>query len=720
MFFKSSLKQILRTPIRATVLCVTTLLVSALLCLSMNLYMISVRNINAIKNNSLTTLASLETWGQSNNQGTLLQQLPPELVAEVMGKWIFGNDYVTKSQETDFVEKMVKRYLSGVYQLSLPPQYQPSSYSPLSVSLNKEDQVSLEHLTGVKALHLSNRFGAFYTPKSLKTNPSIAVGSICTDDVVVFRYKGTVSCDLSKSAYTLLNLDVLENFNSRYSYANRLLLRVSSPTPLTLEPGKTYIMQLADVSETAASFIGADGVTYTTPHVNGVRYAVLRETSYTLPTNYFYTTSNGQLTQTYQEPISSQQVLFAYDEAFWNSEIGMLFSAVCDAISVTGNSLTAITTNDLMTMRQFRSEVVYISEGRSFSASEYTQGAAVCLVSSIAAERNGWKIGDTLELQFYNCPQQYYQEANALPRGVQWLTSTYTDSAQFFDHGTFTIVGFFDGAVEDSSLREYANDAHLHSLHVIIPSAAVKNQPTATVSRYWSTIEINSAELNKFLFDLSASELLAARPLSYDNTVLLKQYLKDPTSNNTTGDSIMASTPVYNLRLTVYDEAGLAEVVTGLDQLQQGSRLLLFLSFLSTSMAVLMISLSLIGRIRRDIAGYYALGVRPWQMLRLSLYGILSLCTVSALLGSVMGYDITQTVAMKILEQITLSGDRVDFSAVVTDALSYNDYQLQLSVQPISILISSGMLFLLLMLILSYLVLRTIKKSPLELFRKRV
>lgn len=97
-----------------------------------------------------------------------------------------------------------------------------------------------------------------------------------------------------------------------------------------------------------------------------------------------------------------------YSDGFFETEQGAYFTEAIEALKINTNSLTAITTRDMGAMRPFHNGNVFISEGRAFTREEYDAGERVCVVSSAMAQLNGWELGDTLQLAFYDCePEQY-------------------------------------------------------------------------------------------------------------------------------------------------------------------------------------------------------------------------------------------------------------------------------------------------------------------------
>ena len=66
------------------------------------------------------------------------------------------------------------------------------------------------------------------------------------------------------------------------------------------------------------------------------------------------------------------------------------------------HSVPVVLTDSLMSIYNFNSGKTPVKQGRAFTDEEYVSGAQVCVISSALAKANGLKVGDTLDMQFYN------------------------------------------------------------------------------------------------------------------------------------------------------------------------------------------------------------------------------------------------------------------------------------------------------------------------------
>ena len=72
-----------------------------------------------------------------------------------------------------------------------------------------------------------------------------------------------------------------------------------------------------------------------------------------------------------------------------------------ESIQTNNQSVPVLAVDFVEGMLEFASERAQVTQGRSFSQSEYDSGAAVCLISETLARESGLDVGDTLPLSLY-------------------------------------------------------------------------------------------------------------------------------------------------------------------------------------------------------------------------------------------------------------------------------------------------------------------------------
>ena len=86
---------------------------------------------------------------------------------------------------------------------------------------------------------------------------------------------------------------------------------------------------------------------------------------------------------------------------FYETERGQYWLELSKALSMWDTTAPVLPVTDTALLPSFHDRTVYVREGRTFSAEDRENGAAVCLVSEEFARKNGLSIGDKVELPFY-------------------------------------------------------------------------------------------------------------------------------------------------------------------------------------------------------------------------------------------------------------------------------------------------------------------------------
>ena len=110
------------------------------------------------------------------------------------------------------------------------------------------------------------------------------------------------------------------------------------------------------------------------------------------------------------------------------------------ALDVTNHSVPVLTVEKLEALADFAAGNAMVTQGRTFSRSEYDSGAAVCLISESLARENGLNVGDVLPLSLYEYDQDlrysYIHEYNPRP-------SCYLPDQGFRQETEYTIIGLY-------------------------------------------------------------------------------------------------------------------------------------------------------------------------------------------------------------------------------------------------------------------------------------
>ena len=293
-------------------------------------------------------------------------------------------------------------------------------------------------------------------------------------------------------------------------------------------------------------------------------------------------------------------------------------------------------------------------------------GNKVCLVSEIFLEYSGYQIGDTIDFSFY--PAQYilnYNQRDQISfydphlfvedeRSIRNGTDGDFPLNHIFDENTYTIIGTYDGKVASRDDHEsYKQNESMHWLTVIFPEKSIENQPPVQLSQYTTTLQIEPMQLQKFLAAAQGSGLMDEQPYG------------------------------YQLGLTI-DDHGLLEMLSGLEALQQVSRLALMLSAITAALAVAVLSILHLLQNRRQMAVLRSLGVRKGQAVAWLICGILLVSLLASVCGAVIGEKLSAKATENIIA--TAQEDTMDssFSAMLATGTedSEDDFQLTTATDP--------------------------------------
>ena len=111
-----------------------------------------------------------------------------------------------------------------------------------------------------------------------------------------------------------------------------------------------------------------------------------------------------------------------------------------ESIQTNNHSVPVLAVDFVEGMLEFASERAQVTQGRSFSQSEYDSGAAVCLISETLARESGLNVGDILPLSLYE------KEKNLMPTMVgdsDPTASYYLPQRGFQQETEYTVIGLY-------------------------------------------------------------------------------------------------------------------------------------------------------------------------------------------------------------------------------------------------------------------------------------
>ena len=590
MLFRTSLKQTLRTPVKLIAYFLVTAFVTAFLCVGLNLRTHSKANI-AAADAAFTTIAIPEFQAHLDYEGKLCREITSPLY-EAYGPCPAPEYDLSPIRNAPGVEQIDVRGCFGARVNGTEPlqRYQSDFMEAgifedvITFTINAEEPVIIYPMLP-QMLSITVLSSAAGVEPEAFMNPLELTSSIQSHMLQDMPFPGQAA-----QPSPPFEMGTEEGDGSFY-----------------LEPGKKYIASC----ELSCTLRMTQQNTVSEAHVSAVR----------IGTDEYHRGSKirfyGDDREKWQRDASGwfqpYLPIAPYEEGFFETERGAFFQEIIDANEITANSLNAIATNDFAAMQPFHSAGVHIAQGRAFTETEYAAGEKVCLVSDYIAELNGWQVGDTLPLSFYETEYVYgrFRETAAFR----------SPTKDFFDEGEYTIIGMYSGNVATHDMgdrRNYTQGDAIDMCDVIFHANSVANAPAAVPSRDTTSIRLKNSEAQAFMAEMAVSGLMEEQPGGYE------------------------------LGLTVYDQ-GYSHVAPGLNQLSRVSRLTLLLSAGAAGAAVLALALLHVLRMRREIAAMRSLGTKKGQIVVLSLAGILLVCLLGACAGAYAGHMVSAEVAERVL-----------------------------------------------------------------------
>lgn len=140
----------------------------------------------------------------------------------------------------------------------------------------------------------------------------------------------------------------------------------------------------------------------------------------------------------------------------------------------------------------FQSKEAVITEGRSFEAKEYREGAPVCILSDSLAKKSGLSVGDTVELSPY---WEMHKDISPVDLALTGLdTQRYSGAVGFeAEARSYTIIGLYH--LDDMWKQgQYSFNANM----IFIPNAAMPAEPFSCNSGLFLSVVLRNGSAEAF------------------------------------------------------------------------------------------------------------------------------------------------------------------------------------------------------------------------------
>ncbi len=621
-------RQMLRSKVRLLLNVALIAAATAFFVMSINLYQNSRDNLRAV-DGSYTTIGMVAFYGDVDRYGNLVSPNS----ADYMGNHLLSvNDFdLTQIIHRDEVLDYDLRFRCAAYipdTLAITLDENSASSAPeYKYNIRSGRQIIRFTLQGDQPVYI----------------PFAQTGREDHDDLYRKIKINIIDQAVDQIAYLTDYIDLgfasnYQSFAAHYEDQVKRLNRSEDTSGVTLYPGVEYIMGVS-VGENGYRRDDATGVyDLSNSHLFGDQYKIW--TTMTALRNYYdqvyqilYSKVDMYAGGELMDPNKIQPFYIQrYEDVQANPEEAAHWQKLEDCVKYSTSSFSTIFTDDITAIPAWYYGGMYLNDGRMITAEEYESGAKVCMISGQLASLHNWKVGDKLDLNFYQYNGHYdVVEPNEQMKALGLPMYSLSHDG-FFDRGEYEIVGIY-GQQAVASMGDETNALFYQPWDAIyLPTNSVANAPA---KEDWP---IQPSLLSLTLKNGSID--------SFQNAMEELGY-----TDETEGE--------YTLRLT-FDDQGYGHVGNGLKKMNSTARLLMVLSGIVLAVTLLLTAFFFAQQHKQNVGILRMLGGRKAQALAGILICALVVGLVGALIGGLSGGAIGESVAEKIMKDAAaqLAADR--------------------------------------------------------------
>ena len=604
------LRQTVRKKSRFVLNILLLVAVTAFFVISLNLYRNSMRNLQTVED-TYSTIATMEIYGDVNAEGELVSPSADDRV----GRFLltrYGYD-LSPLQNLPMVQNINLRYRCAAYipeQIPLTQyaqEYYPDPANLQDSGLQENDaflgypyntfrfQIKGDHPVEVDLTKESSRPG--YAAVVLDVN--------VTDSVYPqIQYEEKIGFSIQ-----LMN----DERAAQYGDDIRRLNRTEDTHKLIFYPGVEYVVGGAfnlnswyRYDAESNRFITVQHGFYRTPEFVGFNMALSLS-----GLNCAYTSIDLQY------PADVPYQIQRWEDVQSDPEEAAYWDALWDANLYSVSSFAVTLTNDITDVPAWYVGYMYLNEGRTITKEEYASGAKVCMISARLAEKQGWQVGDKLDLHLYQHERFQNNTGTFIAGGI--FASVYMED--FFDQGEYEIVGIY-GDREVSIESDAAPEVFERPWNVIyIPENSAPNAPALEerpIQASLVTIKLKNGTMNEFKAAVEEMGLTDQVPGEYE------------------------------IKFSYFDQ-GYSKIQPGLVEMNRNAVLLLGLSAILL-LVTMILTAFLFSRQHKHSAGILRmLGGSKGQAFTAILACAAAVVAAGGIVGTVLGGALTQSVGASIL-----------------------------------------------------------------------
>jgi hypothetical protein len=333
-------------------------------------------------------------------------------------------------------------------------------------------------------------------------------------------------------------------------------------------------------------------------------------------------------------------------EDFLSSEKGQKWERWIEECQITVSSLKMSFTGNLDSTLLFNQGLAYITEGRTFTEQEYSDGAKVCIISAETARDSEIKVGDKIDFNFWSNGYTLYQDNNK----QIWQHTPYGDGCGFIEEGTYEVIGIYKAESTWSP-----NEFFLTPNNAFAPKGSIEG-----------TIKL---ELPEFMIGgkiiEETNEYIAPVYDQYQSISNTHSYVIKP-GHIEAFEKEMESLG-YGGMFYYYDQ-GYSMISPILDSLRESTSLLMYVSVAVWIVVLSAFFIIMASRNRKTAGIMMSLGIRRSQIFAHMLAMLMCVIMISSLAGGIAGYFMYDGIVGRIYEEAREDNVNLEFSSFKTDA----------------------------------------------------
>lgn len=664
MSFRLFLMQTGRNHKRLVLNCLLLAAVTAFFVMSLNLYSNSVYNLEQV-DNTYSTIAVMELYGDVNKRGELTKP---------------GSD---------------------------------NHKGYLSVAVDGFDIEKIVNASGVEGYDLRAKYAAYIEGEpAMQHDPSGEVDNIvmASEDIIRFTVEGDVPITIPiswnedyKGYDQMIYLNVSETAAGCYWYKKTNFSCDGIAIGFTEKARSYYAEQVKKLNRNdetdyvtfypGVEYIAGTWMTsgwHTTEDSNGLLVGIRRfHPSYMdyFSEDFYVSYGKKENADSVGGMDADQPFPIARWEDVQNDPVlKEQWAGVWEAMKYNTCAYTVCLTDDITGVPVFHLGGAFLADGRMITEEEYETDAKVCMVSKEMAKLQGWRVGDKLDMDFF--------QFEAFPNNntTEWDSQPvyHKNTEGFFDSGEYEIIGIFDQKTLVGNSGIAASTLTMAWNTIYIPHNAVQNtlpEEKLPVHGALLTIWLENGAIDDFLADMDALGITEVKDGQYNPT------------------------------FTFYDQ-GYSMIQPSLQSMHSTAELLLVLSALLLVITCVLLAYFFAQNQKHNIGIFRMLGGKKLQALVAVLVCAMMITVIGALPGAVIGHMLAEQVGEMMLTGNLVENEKTAALRAYVLTAEENDTT-QLGVQANNALsVMAGLTALLFPLLILAFVIGYIGKEPRELLPK--